>query len=78
MKIKNGQIYKIVETDDYLCITQTKDNVAGNDVQPLIIADREKLCGYLMAYLTNREHGKPSKLAHNEAMEYVGITLVKH
>ena len=44
----------------------------------LILADKAKICDYLMAYLTNREYGKTLKEAHHNAMEYIGITQVAH
>lgn len=73
MKILPEQLYKIVETDDYLCIVQVQDNVAGEDVKPLVIADKEKLCDYLMAYLSNRELvGKSMKDAHEAALTFIG------
>ena len=77
MKITRDQGYKLVEADGHLSILPSDTNLAGAH-QPLIIADKVKLCDYLMAYLDNREQGKPLKEAHHYAMQYVGITVVKH
>lgn len=78
MKIAPDQAYKLVETDGHISIIPRDMNIADTSTQPLIIADKEKLCDYLLVYLTLREQGKSLKHAHNGAMEYVGITVVKH
>jgi len=77
MNIKPEQTYKLVETEGHLSIIPPDMNVADPTAQPLIVADKEKLCDYLMAYLSNRELMKPLKEAHHAAMDYVGITLVR-
>ena len=77
MKITKDQGYKLVEADGHLSIIPSDFNLSGEN-QPLVIADKEKLCDYLMAYLVNREQGKSLKEAHHYAMQYVGITVVKH
>lgn len=77
MIIKPNQTYKLVEADGHLSVISADANLSQPHV-PLILADKEKLCDYLMAYLSLRERGKSLKEAHNAAMEYVGITVVQH
>lgn len=76
MKITPDQSYKLVETNGHLSIIPPDMNVADPSAQPLVVADKEKLVDYLMAYLSNRELGKSLKDAHNDAMAYVGITII--
>lgn len=77
MNITQGQGYKLVEADGHLSIIPTDFNLAEAH-QPLVIADKAKLCDYLMAYLDNREQGKSLKEAHHYAMQFIGVQIVSH
>lgn len=78
MKIDKEQNYLLSEIPQGLAITRVGDEVKPSPhVQKLIIADKDKLVDYLIAYLDAREKGMDLKAAHELAMDYAKITKVR-
>lgn len=76
MIFEKEKIYKLIEIEGALVITDTRNNVADVKAQPLIVADAGPLLTYLDRYFFEREKGTPLREAHELAMKTAQITRI--
>lgn len=75
--IAKEQTYLLSEVPEGLVIVRPGDILKHPGQQKLVMCDKDHLVDYLIAYLSEREAGKPLKEAHEEAMRYAKITKVR-
>lgn len=78
MQIDKEQLYLLSEVPQGIAITRSNEQIVSSPLtQKLIIADKEKLVDYIIAYLTEREEGKPLGEAHDLALAYAKIRKIR-
>lgn len=78
MLFAKGKMYKVIEIRGGLAIIDINDNVKGQNACPLMAADGETICEYLLRYIHAREDGKTLKEAHDQALRGAQIKEVGH
>lgn len=73
MIIGKEQTYLLIEVPEGLVIIRPSDEMKHPGQQKLVLADKDRLADYLIAYLYEREAGKPLAVAHETALSYAKI-----
>lgn len=77
MIIGTEQTYLLIEVPEGLVVIRPGDEMKHPGQQKLVLADKERLVDYLIAYLSEREAGKSLGAAHDEALKYAKMGKIR-